>query len=115
MKVTRIYSDKKGETHFEDLDLSPRSTESDDIRVQVAVSTLIMRVTGEGLRQGWHCSPCRQFVVLLDGEVQVEVSDGEVRLFTAGEIILAEDLSGKGHNTMVLSHGKRRSLFIPLE
>ena len=45
----------------------------------------------------WHRAPVRQFVVVVTGTLEVEVSAGEVRRFDAGNVILAADVKGKGH------------------
>jgi hypothetical protein len=46
---------------------------------------------------GWHTAPGRVLAVWLDGEVEFEVSDGEVRRVPAGSCVLVEDAHGKGH------------------
>jgi hypothetical protein len=38
----------------------------------------------------------------LSGELEVEVSDGEIRRFGPGSVILVEDTSGKGHVSRVV-------------
>ena len=63
----------------------------------------------------WHCAPQRQLIVLLDGEIEVEVTSGERRRFRGGDVVLVEDTTGTGHRTRTLSSGPRRSLFIPTE
>lgn len=45
----------------------------------------------------WHPSPIRQFMIITSGEVKVEVTDGEIRTFRPGDVILVEDLEGRGH------------------
>ena len=50
----------------------------------------------------------------LSGEAEVEASDGEVRHIGPGTVMLAEDLSGKGHITRGIGTEDRISLFIPL-
>jgi quercetin dioxygenase-like cupin family protein len=50
----------------------------------------------------WHPAPKRQFGILIEGELEVTASDGEVRTFKAGDVRLLEDTSGKGHQTKVL-------------
>jgi hypothetical protein len=47
----------------------------------------------------WHPSPERQFFFQLAGEIETEVSDGEVRRFGPGSIHLLDDVEGKGHIT----------------
>ena len=53
--------------------------------------------------QDWHNTPVRMYIVVLSGVMQVEVSGGEMRDFNAGNILLAEDLTGKGHITRALN------------
>ena len=38
-----------------------------------------------------------QFIVNLDGDVAVEVSSGEKRVITAGEVFFVEDVTGQLH------------------
>jgi hypothetical protein len=49
------------------------------------------------LSPGWHTPPGRVLAVWLDGVVEFEVSDGEVRRVSAGGSVLVEDTLGKGH------------------
>ena len=51
----------------------------------------------------WHPTPRRQIFFCLSGEVEAQVSDGEVRRFGAGSIVLLEDTTGKGHVSRVVS------------
>jgi hypothetical protein len=46
---------------------------------------------------GAHPAPRRQLVVVLDGEMTIEVGDGERRTFGPGQLVLAEDVVGSGH------------------
>jgi hypothetical protein len=46
---------------------------------------------------GWHNPAGRKLVVWLTGEVEFETSDGDVRRVAAGNVVLAEDTTGKGH------------------
>lgn len=50
----------------------------------------------------------------LDAGVKITASDGESRVIGAGEIILVEDTTGKGHLSQGLGQ-MRHSLFIPVE
>jgi hypothetical protein len=51
-----------------------------------------------GVREaGWHIPPGRVLAVWLDGIVEFETSDGEVRRVSAGSSVLVEDTHGKGH------------------
>jgi hypothetical protein len=58
--------------------------------------------------------PRRQFVLVLVGELEVEVSDGEVRRFAPGSLILVEDTWGKGHVSRVVGAERGMAAAIPL-
>lgn len=116
MKVTRIYSDANGESHFEDLDIPLKDAGSiGRLSEPRAVTSVVFRENDPGYDYDWHTAPCRQYIVLLDGEIEIEVSTGAKRRFVAGEILLVEDTTGKGHRTRHTRPHRRRSLFLPLE
>ena len=115
MKVTRVYADKNGESHFDDVE-NPLGDAGTIGRLSepVAAHAVIFRETSPDYDYDWHHAPRRQYVVLLDGEIELEVSDGEKRRLKGGEILLLEDTFGKGHRTRSIGDKPRRSLFIAL-
>ena len=81
----------------------------------IAAKGVIFRESSSGeYFVDWHNAPRRQFVVNLTGEVEIQTSDGKVRRFGPGSILLAEDLTGKGHISRGVGNVKREVLFIPL-
>jgi hypothetical protein len=51
-----------------------------------------------GVREaGFHIPPDRVLAIWLDGQVEFETSDGQVRRLSAGNAVLVEDTHGKGH------------------
>jgi oxalate decarboxylase/phosphoglucose isomerase-like protein (cupin superfamily) len=51
-----------------------------------------------GVREAsWHTPPGRVLAVWLNGTVEFETSDNEVRRVSAGGIVLVEDTRGRGH------------------
>ena len=76
---------------------------------------IIFRETSGDYNLDWHPAPRRQYIVNLDAGAQITASDGEVREIKAGEIILVEDISGKGHLSKSVGGKLRHSLFIPIE
>ena len=120
MEYPRIYSDERGDSHFEDVSVPmdhedfPVSGGEWLISAPVPVQSLLFRrVTVE--HGDWpHVAPRRQFIVHLTGEAEVEVSDGEVRRFGPGSVLLVEDVTGKGHITRQIGDTVRQTLFLPL-
>lgn len=115
MRYFRIYSDADGESHFEDLDIAletrPNGSAYSELHPAAGV---IFRRTPADQYLDWHPAPRRQYVVTLSGEAEVEASDGEVRRIGPGTIMLADDVTGKGHITRGVGTEERLSLFIPL-
>jgi len=62
----------------------------------------------------WHPDPHRQFFLVLSGKLEIEVSDGEVRRFEAGDILLVEDTTGKGHRSRVVGEEDLIGAFVQL-
>jgi hypothetical protein len=117
MHVTRIFTGPDGESHFEDLeiplrDLGPIGAMSE----RIEATGLVLRETGPDYDLDWHNAPRRQFVVMLSGgRVEIEVGDGTKRRLGPGDILLAEDTSGRGHISRAVDDEPRVSLFITLD
>ena len=105
----RIFSDSNGESHFSDEKINLTLKDYAPPASPVAVSApskagaVAFLSVPSGWFGDWHPAPRRQFIFCLSGELEVEVSDGEVRRFNSGSILLVEDTSGKGHTTRVVS------------
>lgn len=109
MKVSRIISDDEGESHF------------DDVVVPFAETEFIKGAQSLGVTHPWsaeavsiakipsrwsdakHPTPVRQMVVFLSGLAEMTASDGESRVFEKGDIVMLEDVGGRGHGTRFLS------------
>ena len=63
----------------------------------------------------WHPAPRRQYIINLDGGVKITASDGQVREIGAGEVILVEDVHGKGHLSKSIGGKLRHSIFVPID
>jgi hypothetical protein len=61
----------------------------------------------------WHPAPRRQYLLYLNGFTEIEVGSGEIRRLGPGGLLLAEDLTGRGHLTRSWCDD-RRVVFIPL-
>jgi hypothetical protein len=109
----RIYADQDGETHMEDIDIAllprvffagrPPLSLSDTL---AASGCNICRVPAGMCEVAWHNPEGRKLAIWLTGEVEFETSDGNVRRLAAGNIVLAEDTTGKGHISRHPSEGQ---------
>lgn len=117
MHVTRIYSGDDGESHFEDVDIALKDLgHIGSISEQIPATGLMVRETGPDYDLSWHTAPRRQYVVMLSGgRLEIEIGDGSKRTVGPGEILLAEDTTGRGHISRPLDSEPRISLFITLD
>jgi hypothetical protein len=76
---------------------------------------IIFREIGADYDLDWHPAPRRQYIINLDAAVKITASDGESRVIGAGEVILVEDTSGKGHPSQAVGGQVRRSVFVPVD
>nr|CAA9282683.1 hypothetical protein AVDCRST_MAG63-4060 [uncultured Armatimonadetes bacterium] len=115
-RITRVYADEQGESHFEDREVELRDAGAiGHLSEPVPAKAVLFRKNDPGYDYDWHVAPQRQFIVLLDGAIEIEVSSGERRTFRGGEVLLLEDTTGKGHRTRHVEPSERQSIFIVLE
>ena len=116
MKITRLYTGEDGKSHFKDIEI-PLEDQGDIGRLSTLVpaSGIIFRETPGDYHYQWHNAPQRQYIVMLEGSVEIEIGDGSKRLFHSGDILLAEDTTGQGHFSRAVEGMPRKSLFIPIE
>ena len=115
MRITRIGVTTDGGSRFEEMEIELTDAgEIGRLSEPYAASGIIFRENDPEYDFDWHCAPRRQFIVLLDGEIEVDVTSGEKRRFTGGDVVLVEDTTGTGHRTRTVGGRSRRSLFIPL-
>ena len=114
-QITRVYSDINGDTHFEDIEIPLTHAGNVGQLSNVLPATgIIFREVEPSYDWNFHPAPQKQYIILLDGEIEIETSLGEKRIFTAGEVLLVEDTTGKGHKTRNLQPEKRKSIFVTL-
>ena len=104
MKCLRIYATPDGESHFEEVDVATTLTPlfPNEAPLELSAYYPASRVRfvhiPAGMREaGFHTPPGRLLAIWLDGYVEFETSDGQVRRITAGKAVLVEDTHGKGH------------------
>lgn len=111
-KYVRLYADRSGESHFEDLEeeltltnFAPPASPAYLSSFTPAAQTGVLAAPS-GWHGDWHPSPARNLFFVLSGEWEIEASDGEVRRFGPGNILRVEDTTGKGHASRVISESE---------
>ena len=111
MKVVRIYTGADNQTHFEDLDVGTFAT----LSAQVGTGPVRLGQGPAKSMSDFHNAPRRQYVVMMSGQLEIEVGDGTKRILRTGDILLAEDTTGQGHISRAVAGKPRKSLFITLD
>lgn len=115
MTISRIWADELGESHYQDIEVTlSDSGPLGRMAAPIPVTSMILRENESGYDYDWHVAPRRQYIVMLAGLVEIQASDGETRTFGAGDIVLVEDTSGKGHKSRSPDGKPRQSIFLPL-
>lgn len=117
MKVTRIYTDDSGETHFEDVSVGLADYRGSVFKrsAPLSASGMSFAAFSGDPTEDWHTAPRRQAIVILDGEVELAVSDGSQRRFGPGHVLFLEDTTGKGHTTRAVGGKDREEVWVALE
>jgi len=104
VKCLRIYATLYGASHFGNADIPTTETPLFPNEAPFELSghypasrIRFVRIPAGVREAGWHTPPGRVLAIWLDGVVEFEVSDGEVRRVSAGGSVLVEDTRGKGH------------------
>ena len=117
----RLFADDGGESHFEDIDVALAFAEFAPTAPPMGVSASMAASESAfiggpaGWTSDWHVSSGRNLFVVLSGEWEIEASDGTVRKFSSPDVLLAEDTSGKGHRSRVISQEDSLALVVQLE
>jgi hypothetical protein len=115
MNVTRLFTGANGISQFEDLNISLERDGVEQFANLCGSSAIILNETDAGHQYSWHNAPQKQWVITLQGEIEVQLRDGSTRKFGPGSIILAEDLTGSGHATKVTSSVPWRCAYLPFD
>ena len=116
MTVVRLYTGPDNKSHFEDIQIPLKDGGKVGFISQLYKATgVVFRETTGDYNYDFHPAPRRQYVVNLEGEVEIEVGDGTRRILRAGDILLAEDTTGQGHISRAVAGKPRKSLFITLD
>ncbi len=116
MRIHNIYVDDAGQTHWRDIEVEwAEETRSGKLSKRRPATGIIFRQTRGDYDLDWHPAPRRQYIINLDGGVKITAGDGEAREIGAGEVILVEDVRGKGHLSQSIGGQMRHSIFVPID
>jgi mannose-6-phosphate isomerase-like protein (cupin superfamily) len=115
--VTRLYTGTDGQSHAEDIEVAWRPAK---LRAELSESASV-KVTGaqflrwpRGFVWEGHPASKRQYVIIVSGRGEVDLVGGKKVQLAPGRVLLAEDVTGKGHITRVGADDDLVMLLVPL-
>jgi hypothetical protein len=120
-KYQRIYSDEQGESHFDEVEVTftpveyaPPQPPMNYVSLFPATGCHLIGGPGGGDFDEFHNAPRRQMLCMLQGQSEMRTSDGNSRIFNAGDMVLVEDTTGKGHSSRFTSKEDAVALVVAL-
>lgn len=117
MTILRLYTGSDGQTHednvqvkFTSTTMYPEAEASEAVKVSEAQFFRLPK----GKVQDWHKPAYRQYVVTLSGRAEVEIAGGQKILLGPGQVVLLENVTGKGHITRSIGSEDLTLFIVPL-
>jgi len=116
MTIHRLYTDDKVDCHCAPEEVEyVETTQAGRLSKRLPATGIIFREVPPTYDLDWHPAPRRQYIINLDNGVEITASDGESRVVGAGEVLLVEDTTGKGHLSKAINERVRNCIFVALE
>ena len=110
MQIVRVYSGDDGESHFQELTPGQLA----EIVFPIGHGPINLNRRPSPSVSDFHNAPRRQYVINLSGIAEFETADGSKRRLVPGDVLVAEDLTGRGHIARNIGDEFRVSLAVPL-
>jgi quercetin dioxygenase-like cupin family protein len=91
-----------------------RGRNDDLVSTAMAASHVTVEETSSGGSLAWHTAPVRQLVVTLAGTLLFSTRDGEQFTLRPGDVLLAEDTTGSGHQWRLEGSDPWRRMYVVL-
>ena len=106
MEITRIYNNSDGESFFE---LIPLIMEKHVEKGYTChgipnAKKVHFRTTMANQQSEFIRPPASTYVVIIEGSFEIEVSWGKKQCFGKGDVLLFDDITGKGHRVKTNDH-----------
>ena len=116
LPYVHVYADAAGASHFREeyFAFTPGRDKESSIHVLEAKGGATLLRLKAGTVEDWHNAPQAWFLIVVQGESEVTTSDGQVRHFGPGSVVLLDDTTGKGHRTRAVGKTDHIAAVIPI-
>ena len=112
IQYAHLYNGEDGLAHFRDEELDLMSAHGGVLHTAIMSATGMLFSLQRQKLQPHSTGTRKAFSINLKGAVEVTASDGEARVFGPGDIMLADDMRGKGHLSRAVGPEDRVCLFV---
>ncbi len=115
IRCVRLWTGADGASHVQlgRLDMQPGRND-DLVSSKVPVTRVTVEETASGGSLAWHTAPVRQLVVTLSGTLHFTTRDGDQFTLRPGDVLLAEDTTGSGHQWRLEGSDPWRRIYVVL-
>lgn len=115
IRCVRLWTGPDDASHVQigRLDMAP-GRNADLVSTAMSASHVTVEETASGGSLAWHTAPVRQLVVTLAGTLIFATRDGEEFMLRPGDVLLAEDTAGSGHQWRLDGSAPWRRMYVVL-
>jgi quercetin dioxygenase-like cupin family protein len=115
IRCVRLWTGQDGASHVEIGRIDLHSGRNADlVSATMAAAHVTVEQTEGGGALAWHTAPVRQLVVTLSGTLLFSTRDGEEFTLQPGDVLLAEDTVGTGHQWQLQGADPWRRMYVVL-
>jgi hypothetical protein len=112
--VTHVFTGSDGLSHVETVEMKLTANGDTELSEMMKVSGLQFRRQAPNYFQDYHPASRKQYVITLSGEGEIELTTGQKIVARPGDVLLMEDVTGKGHISRGRGTEDRVTLFVPI-
>lgn len=107
IKAYKLYTGSDGHSYFQEGYVAEIDTR--------VVNKISFKESPAGSVYEWHTAPTTQYVVCLNGTLEFEMHSGKTFIFSPGEILIAMDTTGSGHNWKIVDDQPWKRVYITFD
>jgi hypothetical protein len=111
-RLVRLFSGPDGESHVEETTLALVPNGRDRATPWHDATSIRFAESPPGAELAWHTAPQRQYVITLSGTLEFTTRGGETFTLGPGDVLLAEDTVGGGHQWRLTDDQPWRRVYV---
>jgi hypothetical protein len=113
--ATRLFTGPDGQTHAEKVEIKLGGKDPlNEVSEMLKITGAEIHRNPPGFVNDWHTATRRQYVITLSGRGEIEIAGGIKIPLGPGDVLLAEDVTGKGHISRTIGNEDRVTIQLPL-